>query len=195
MEKGCSMDMPERITTKRLVLERPWPATLGLAGEIFEAVERSRATLRLWLPWVDAVHGPEEELEYLAGSCTERWESKHAFRYAIRVAATGEFAGFIALDGVNEMHHAGEVGYWLADTHVGSGYMQEAVTALESAAFSAGMNRLAIRNDTRNVRSVRVAFATGHRLEGVLRQERWDAVAGRYVDTNVFSKLKSDCTT
>lgn len=184
--------MPERISTARLVLERPWPATPELAGEIFGAVERSRATLRLWLPWVDSTLRPEDELEYLAGPCVEGWRSGRAFRYAIHLAAAGEFAGFIALEGVDERNRSGEVGYWLADAHTGCGYMQEAVPALESAAFAAGLNRLVIRNDTRNARSVRVAVATGHRLDGVLRQELWDAVAGRYVDSNVFSRLKSD---
>ena len=186
------LDMPGKIATERLVLERPWPATPGLAEEIFSAVDRSRATLRLWLPWIDTTLRPEDELAYLAGPCVEAWENKRAFRYAIRLASTGGFAGFAALEAVSAMHRRGEVGYWLSDAHVGHGYMQEAVLALERAAFDAGFNRLVICNNTRNARSVRVATATGHRLEGVLRQERWDAVAERYVDTNVFSKLESD---
>ena len=186
------LDMPGRIATARLVLERPWPATPELAAEIFAAVDRSRATLRLWLPWIDTTLRPEDELAYLAGPCAEGWERKRSFRYAIRLASTGEFAGFVALETVNETHRKGEVGYWLSDAHVGHGYMQEAVLALERAAFAAGLNRLVIRNDTRNARSVRVALATGHRLEGILRQDHWDAVAERFVDTNVFAKLKSD---
>lgn len=192
MSPSGHLDMPARIAAERIVLERPWPATPELAGEIFAAVESSRATLRLWLPWIDTTLRPEDELAYLAGPCAEGWERKRAFRYAIRLAATGEFAGFAALETVNERHRAGEIGYWLADAHVGHGYMRESVLALEGAAFAAGLNRLVIRNDTRNVRSVRVALATGHRLEGVLRQEHWDDVAERFVDSNVFSKLASD---
>ena len=70
--------------------------------------------------------------------------------------------------------------------------MQEAVRCLEKTAFEKGLNRIVIRNDTTNMRSVNVAKNCGYHLDGVLRQDKWNDVTQQFRDTNVFSKLKSD---
>ncbi|MBR6022178.1 MAG: GNAT family N-acetyltransferase [Kiritimatiellae bacterium] len=186
------MNIPETIPSARLVLERPHPPTLALAGEIFAAIDRSRATLRVWLPIFDAILRPEDELRFLEGPCTRGWESGRVFPYAIRLASTREFAGIVSLENVSDPDRSAEIGYWLDDAHVGRGFMREAVLALERTAFAAGFHRLAICNDTRNVRSANVALRTGHRLDGILRQNRWLPRESRYADSNVFSRLSTD---
>ena len=70
--------------------------------------------------------------------------------------------------------------------------MQEAVKSLEKTAFEAGLNRIIIRNDTNNTRSVNVAKSCGYHLDGVMRQDKWSDIFQKFVDSNVFSKLKSD---
>ena len=70
--------------------------------------------------------------------------------------------------------------------------MQEAVRALETEAFQAGINRIIIRNDTQNLRSARVAKKAGYTLEGIMRQDAWDDYHKRLRDTNIWAKLKSD---
>lgn len=186
------MDMPQTIATPRLSLERPHPSSFALAAEIFAAVDRSRANLHRWAPFCDKILRPEDEFLFLAGPCDKGWETRRSFLYLVRLAATREFAGTVTLRNVDDANRSGEIGYWLDDARVGRGYMREAVTALERAAFAAGLHRAFIRNDTRNIRSVNVALATGHRLEGVLRHDRFDSATGAFADTNVFSRLATD---
>ena len=93
---------------------------------------------------------------------------------------------------VSDENKSGEIGYWLADDAVGHGYMQEAIRALESEAFKAGLNRIVIGNDTQNVRSAHVAKRCGYVLEGIMRQDAWDGYHKRFRDCNIWSKLKSE---
>lgn len=187
------MNMPEKITSDRLILERPYPITFDMAKEIFAAVEASRTTLRLWLPWVETTLRAEDEFSsYLSSYCLNNWNDKKGFPYIIRLQKNNEFIGGIDLMQVDEQCKSGEIGYWLADSAVGFGYMQEAVKCLEKTAFELGLNRIVIRNETENTRSVNVALKCGYHLDGVMRQDRWNNVSQKLVDTNVFSKLKSE---
>ncbi len=68
--------------------------------------------------------------------------------------------------------------------------MTEAVAGI--TAFAVGelqANRLEIRCDARNTRSLKVAERLGFTLEGVLRSEMRD-VSGELRDTLVFAKVK-----
>ena len=187
------MDMPEKIISERLVLERPFPASFKLAEEIFAKIEESRSTLRLWLPWVDKTLRAEDEFtNYLATYCLDCWKNKSGFPYIIRLKDTNELIGSIDLMSVDEQSKSGEIGYYLFDSAVGFGYMQEAVKSLEKTAFETGLNRIVIKNDTDNIRSVNVAKNCGYHLDGIMRQDKWNDIAQKLRNTNVFSKLKGD---
>ena len=187
------MDMPETLTSDRLILQRPYPTTFALAQEIFEAVDASRSTLRVWLPWVDATLRTEDEFNnYLASYCLNNWQNKTGFPYIIRLKSDNSFIGGVDLMHVDEKNKSGEIGYWLSDNAVGHGYMQEAVLLLESKGFELGLNRIVIKNDTRNIRSVNVAKRCCYHLDGVMRQDRWNDCLQSLGDTNIFSKLKSE---
>ena len=187
------MEMPEKIISERLVLERPYPATFELAEEIFAKVEASRATLRLWLPWVNNTLRAEDEFSnYLATYSLNNWKNKSGFPYIIRLKDTNELIGSIDLMGVDEQSKSGEIGYYLFDFAVGFGYMQEAVKCLEKTAFEKGLNRIVIKNDATNTRSINVAKQCGYHLDGVLRQDKWNGITQKFRDTNVFSKLKNE---
>ena len=187
------MEMPEKIASERLILERPYPVTFKLAEELFAKIESSRATLRLWLPWVDRTLRAEDEFtNYLAVYCLDNWKNKSGFPYIIRLKETNELIGGIDLMSVDEQVKSGEIGYYLFDSAVGFGYMQEALKCLEEKAFEIGLNRLVIKNDTENTRSVNVAKRSSYHLDGVMRQDRWNTISEKTGDTNVFSKLKAE---
>lgn len=187
------MEMPEKITSERLVLERPYPPTFKLAEEIFAKIEASRSTLRLWLPWVDKTVRAEDEFSnYLNSYCLDNWKNKTGFPYIIRLKETNELIGSIDLMAVNEQTKSGEIGYYLFDDAVGFGYMQEAVKCLEKTAFERGFNRIVIKNDTQNARSVNVAKHCDYHLDGVMRQDRWNDISKKLGNTNIFSKLKNE---
>ena len=187
------MEMPEKIESERLIIERPYPPTFDLANEIFAKVEASRATLRLWLPWVDKTLSAEDEFSnYLTSYSLECWENKSGFPYIIRLKNTNELIGSIDLMDIDEQSKSAEIGYYLFESAVGFGYMQEAVKCLENNAFETVLNRIVIKTDTTNTRSTNVAKRCGYHLDGVMRQDKWNDITQKFADTNVFSKLKSD---
>ena len=67
-----------------------------------------------------------------------------------------------------------EMGYSLARTHWGQGYMTEAATAVTNSAFShiPPLNRIRAMADKRNHGSLRIMHKLGMQQEGVLRQNR-----------------------
>ena len=187
------MNFPERIESERITLKRPFPATLELAEKIYEIVDQSRETLREWLPWVDKTHSASDELEHwLKEWCQKHWEDGIGYAYLIHDKKTDTILGSVDIINVEERDQSGEIGYWLGNHAVGKGYMQEAVQALEKVAFENGINRIVIRNDTMNLRSVHVPQRAGYHLDGVMRQDKWDEFHHRLRDTNIWSKLKSD---
>ena len=61
----------------------------------------------------------------------------------------------------------------------------------EKELFKAGINKIIIHNDVRNIGSVNVAKNLGYELEGVLKQERWTPYENRFRDINCFAKFKN----
>lgn len=187
------MQLPEQIESERIILKHPIKPTFKLAEELYAIVDKSRNTLREWLPWVDKTNSVEDEFTgFLVGSCQKNWEEGCGFAYILYQKETNQPLGVVDLIHVHEKNQSAEIGFWLSDDAVGHGYMQEAVRALESEAFKNGINRIIIRNDTLNVRSAHVAERCGYVLEGVMRQDIWDDYHQHLRDTNIWSKLKSE---
>ncbi len=187
------MEFPEQIESERIILKRPYPATFQLAQELYEVVDKSRDTLREWLPWVDLTHSAEVEYtNYLIDWCQKHWEEESGFAFMITLKETGEIIGCVDCCHISKENKCGEIGYWLSKFYVGKGYMQESVKALQAAMFKWGLNRIYIRNDTENLRSVHIPERLGYHLDGVMRQDCWDEVHQRFRDTNFWSLLKSE---
>ena len=187
------MKFPEQIETERLLLKRPFPPTFELAQKLYTIVDESRETLREWLPWVDQTRSAEDEYShFLVDWCQKHWEEGKGFPYLIHEKKTQGVIGAIDFMKFSEPNKTGEIGYWLGDSAVGFGYMQEALKAVEKTAFELGINRIEIKNDTMNDRSVHVTQKAGYHLDGIARQDAWDAYHNRFRDTNIWSKLKSE---
>ena len=187
------MQLPEQIETERIILIHPTQPTFQLAHDLYTVIDNSRETLREWLPWPDKTNSPEDEFNgFLMKWYKKHWDEQDGFAYLIYPKDKNRFAGVIDLMHVSEENKSAEIGYWLGNHAVGHGYMQEAVRALESVAFQAGINRIIIRNDTQNLRSVHVAKHCGYILEGVMHQDAWDEYHQRLRDTNIWAKLKSE---
>jgi RimJ/RimL family protein N-acetyltransferase len=102
------------------------------------------------------------------------------------------------LVGSATLHLAGdpEIGYWVAPAARGNGYAAEATRLLAGWAFGAGLRRVRLLCDVRNLASARTALAAGFRFEGVAR----DGVAGggigavpeRRADLAMFARVADD---
>ena len=186
------MDMPQIIEDEEIILEIPQVATEELAQELLAEVRDSLELLKPWLPWATDEYSMKNEMSFLNEQCIERWNNKSGYAYLIRDKKTHKFCGVIDIIRMNEDAKLGEIGYWLAKSAQGKGYMTKAVLLLEKMAFENGFNRIEIRNEPENVKSVNVPKRAGYRLDGVMRQDRWNPYYQKFADTNIWSKLKSD---
>jgi ribosomal-protein-serine acetyltransferase len=155
------------------------------AGVIFAAVERDRAYLREWLPWVDLSTGADDVLKFIRTSL-EQFANNEGM--ATGIWCDGEFAGTVGTHKIDWVNRKVEIGYWLASKFQGRGIVTAGARALTHHAFSEWkLNRVEIHCATGNEKSCAIAKRLGYRLEGVLREAQ--LLNGRYVDSNVFSML------
>ncbi len=160
------------------------------AEELFAVTDRNRAHLLRWLPWVDATRTPNDSSLFIRHAIEEQ-----ASLRAVHCAITfrHEIIGVIAFNAIDHFHRCSTVGYWLAQTHTGNGYMTEAVRALIRFGFEyLNLNRIEIRIAPENRASRAVCIRLRFRHEGILREAEW--LGDRFVDLEVYSLLKSDWT-
>jgi ribosomal-protein-serine acetyltransferase len=99
--------------------------------------------------------------------------------------------GVAGFHGVDWTHRNASIGYWLAQDAQGRGTMTEAVRALVDHAFGElELNRVEIRLDVENARSMALAERLGFRREGTLREAM--LLAGAFRDDAVYSVLASE---
>lgn len=188
MNKNIELSPKETLTGKRIVLKRIFP-DIDTARKIYNVENASRNEFLPWLGWIKFTLSPDDTLEFLKKSYSE-WEEGLNFVFGIFLGE--KFIGTITALHAAKQHRRIEIGYWLGTEFIGNGYMNEAVLLLEKELFRIGFNRIVIRTDVLNAKSANVARRAGYIHEGILRQEIFSEVAGRYRDLNVFAKLKKD---
>ena len=186
------MDFPKKIITDRLILQLPQKPTFKLAEELYKVADSSRESILKWLPWPEKTNSPEDEFNYLQNWVNKNRIEKKGYAYILREAKSKQIIGVLDFLHVDKDNRSGEIGYWLATSAVGNGYISEALQALERVIFDLGFNRIIIRNDTRNTRSVNVAKRAGYHLDGIMRQVRWLPKENLFTDINIWSKIKDD---
>ena len=104
---------------------------------------------------------------------------------------TNTVIGTCSLFQLDQQCRRAEIGYGMASTSWGKGYMHEALTALIKFGFDVlDLNRIEADIDPRNLASLRSVERLGFIKEGYLR-ERW-IVEGEVSDTSLYGLLRSD---
>lgn len=112
-------------------------------------------------------------------------------RLGIELAENGRLIGTCALFQIDEQSGRAELGYMLASTAWGLGYMQEALQAFLDHAFGAmNLRRIEADTDPRNEGSLRLLARLGFVKEGHFR-ERW-VVGGEVSDSAMFGLLRHE---
>jgi RimJ/RimL family protein N-acetyltransferase len=112
-------------------------------------------------------------------------------RLGIELRDGGDLVGMCNLFDFHWQCRRCEIGYSLARTGWGRGYMHEALTALIAYGFGAlELHRIEADVDPRNEASVRSLLRLGFRQEGLLRQ-RW-IVEGEVSDSALFGLLRAE---
>lgn len=158
------------------------------AEEIFELVDKDRAYLREWLPWVDATQSVEDDRTFIKGTL-EQFVNNRGFQ--VGIIYQDQFAGMIGFHAIDWANKAVDIGYWLGTDFQGKGIITRACRYLVDYAFTEyGLNRVQIRCAVENHRSRAVPERLGFKQEGVIRQGEW--VNDRYLDLVVYGMLAEE---
>lgn len=180
--------LPSELETPRLYLRVMRP---GDGPALNAAIVESFDQLHRWIPWA-------RYLPSVAESETFAREYATLFRTREQISMLVFRRQDGALLGGASLHHIVwdvplfEVGYWLRDSAVGQGYMLEAVQGQMRMAFEQlNAERLVIRCDSLNTRSIAVARRAGFVLEGQLRHNHRNNL-GELADILLFSMLREE---
>ena len=185
-------DIPTKLEGAKVYIQK-LPVSFEFANQLFGIVEKNRDHILPWLDWALPEMTAKAEDEYnFSLFADEDWAAGKRFEFAIFKQGKDEILGGISLIRKNKRDKSGELAYWLKKEATGNGYMQEAVFLIERFALELGYERLVIRNDVENLSSKKVAERAGYTFEGVERHGHYDRQNGKFVDINVFSKLRSE---
>ena len=180
------LDLPEEITTERLVLR---PPRAGDGAAMNEAIIESIEGLQRWMPWSTPTPTPDQSESWCRKAGAE-FLARRQLPMLMFLRADGSFVGSSGMHAVSWDVPRFEIGYWVRRRLEGQGFVTEAAAGLTRFAFDRlGAKRVEIRADDRNERSWRVPERLGYRLEGILRNECRDAHGLR--DTRVYAVVEA----
>jgi len=178
--------VPEQFETKRLFIRAP---LYGDGSMVNAAIHESIEELRPWMPWAQqtpTIDDSEENVRRARLKFMERSD----LRLHLIDKETGEFIGGSGLHRIDWTVKKFEIGYWIRTSRSGNGLMTEAVDGITDFAINRLLaNRIEIRCDSRNFRSMRIAERLGFTLEGILRSEKCDTT-GALRNTIIFAKVR-----
>jgi ribosomal-protein-serine acetyltransferase len=159
-----------------------------IAPELFKLVDKNRAHLKTFLPWLDK-NTIESDSLFFINLCIENQKTTGNITFGIFLE--NKLIGLINYHYVDKTNKAAPMGYWMDIDHCGKGYITQAALALIEYGFKQlNLNRIEIRCAVENIASNSVAKKLNFKFEGQLRQAEW--LYNKYVDHNIYSLLKSD---
>jgi ribosomal-protein-serine acetyltransferase len=176
----------ETLEGERIIVR---PHTPDDFDEMWAAIQASRDEIRPWLPFYDQ---SQDDLRNWLAKMSSKWIMREMMGCAIVERASQRLVGNIGLMVKSWDIRSYEIGYWLATSAVGHGYMSEAVRMMTDFAFDhLDAQRVMIRCDARNTRSAAVPTRLGFTFEGCNRRD-FAAPDGKIRDTLVFSMIRDD---
>lgn len=154
--------LPEEVQTERLRLRRP---EFTDASAIFRAYTQDPQVCRfmIWAP-----HASESVTREFIESCVKAWEQGDRLAYVVTEREPNLAIGMLE---ARVQDTTIDIGYVLARSHWGRGFMPEAIRALVSTALeSPGVFRVQAACDTENLPSQRALEKAGFVREGRLER-------------------------
>jgi ribosomal-protein-serine acetyltransferase len=157
-------------------------------AELYAAIDRNRARLRTWLPWVTDTFSMGDLTEFVL---QREFDNASRLSLTTNIRCQGKICGAIALHEIDERDRNTSVGYCLDEAHEGRGIMTRACRAIVTEGFRQyGLHRIEIRCAVGNTRSMAIPRRLGFVEEGVLREAEW--LYDHWVDLRVFSMLEQN---
>jgi ribosomal-protein-serine acetyltransferase len=164
------------------------PASTADCTALYAAIERNRARLREWLPWV--VPGFDRNALFAFLQERER-DNREGVSLTTNIWIKGDLCGGIGLHAIDKRNRGTSIGYWLDGRYSGRGIMTRACRAMVTEGFRYyGLHRIEIRCAVKNIRSCEIPRRLGFVEEGILREAEW--LYDHWVDLRVFSMLEQD---
>lgn len=158
------------------------------AEEMFRLVDRDRAHLRRWLPWVDGTRSADHIRAFIERS-GEQLQVNNGFQAGIWYR--GKLVGVIGYHYWDWQSRKTELGYWLSEDAEGKGIMTRACQGfIDYALGKLRLNRVEIRAAAGNARSRAIPERLGFVREGVLREGDW--TLDHFEDQFVYGLLRKD---
>jgi len=158
------------------------------AEDCFAVVDRNRAYLREWLPWVDSTRGPEDIRAFITRA-QDQFHADQGPQTGIWV--NGEFRGALGCHAIDWANRSSSIGYWVDAALQGQGLITRCCASmLEYLFHELHLHRVEIRCGTANRKSCAIPERLGFRQEGIAREAEW--VNDRWVDLVVWSLLAPD---
>lgn len=155
------------------------------ASELFAAVDRERAHLQQWLPWVAATTQVDDTLNFIRTSLQQFANNEGL---AAGIWCGSQLVGVLGTHKIDWLNRKVEIGYWIASKFQGRGIITEACRTLtEHAICEWKLNRVEIHCAAGNEKSCAIPKRLGFQYEGLLREAQ--LLNGRYVDTHVYAML------
>jgi ribosomal-protein-serine acetyltransferase len=155
---------------------------------LYDAIDRNRAHLRRFLPWLDSTRSVKDIEAFRTRSLAQEREGLGLTRIIEHAAAIGGIVGFNHIDLFNRR---AELGYWIDRPLEGRGICRQACSQLIRHAFEElDLNRISIAAATDNRRSRALAERLGFTQEGVRREAEW--LYDRFVDHATYGLLRRE---
>ena len=158
------------------------------APVIFNAIDKNRSHLGMWLPFVDATKTVQDSESFIQNVISHR---EQTLNEVYTIWFRGDFAGIIGFHNTDRVNEKSEIGYWLISEMTGNGIITRSCRTLIGLAFEKmGMNRITIRCATGNTQSEKIALRLGFTYEGIERNG--ERHLDNFLDLKVFSLLKEE---
>jgi ribosomal-protein-serine acetyltransferase len=156
---------------------------------VYALVDRNRAYLREWLPWVDRTQSPRDIHAFITTIAIPQYKANNGPNCGIWVGR--EFAGSIGCHAIDWANRNCSLGYWVEATHQGKGIITKCCASMLDYLFDElGLHRVVIQCATGNARSCAIPQRLGFTREGVKREA--ELVGGRWLDLVMWSILDAE---
>ena len=153
------------------------------AAVLFAVVEAHRASLRQWLPWVDATNTVADSAAYIAGTVRNDRESR---AFTCGIWSNGRLVGVIGHNRIDWANRVGFPAYWIAPDSAGQGIMTQCLRAvIENAFGELNLKQLVVAVATENRRAQKLPLRLGFKQVSTLKKAEW--LYDHHVDHFVYS--------
>ncbi|MEO1236429.1 MAG: GNAT family protein [Planctomycetota bacterium] len=164
------------------------PAATADADELHLLIDRNRAHLRRWLPWLDGANTPADQEVFLTGVVEQAREGRGGVWI---IEETQQISGVCGFNHIDSANRSAEIGYWLSADRQGHGIVTACVARLLQHAFEdLGLDRLTIPIAIENSRSRAIPERLGFRHEDTLPQAEW--LYDHHVDHALYTLAHAD---